>query len=805
MKKKTLPFLLILPFVIGILSVFIINFSVNLISEDLNDIIWSYRQNEAFKIDTSTKLEATPVGSEDALKDPLNELKWSISVSEGDPSDYATLEIKDNSYYINTHDFGNIKITVSNVRGTIAKSFNAVIYDTGVIIINPLISSTAGIEGTTYLGEYDYTDDGYQKATLKLSVEVIPHEYEKDLYIEELPSGITFENNTIKVHDVIDKVEEKSLALSTPAFSEPTRYNFSVVKDGYNVYNYDQLLDATNSSNPKIVVQQRHFESLANTYDGNNRLKSDDTTLFGHYDFETRRFSFASEVYRYETTYNRKFIDDWNKVKSTKLSSEVIAGLHITKDYYGNGYKLNGHNLAYPYGTTTSVQGVTIASLTADNLFRGPLALFALGDPSTLELARAYGQDNSLLYVEGDDITLRDINIRNADFGINLNNLNYTGNGIDIYGENVTIINSQIRNARQGVRVFSSKNTLIKNSLLSTSRQFLLSVGANEYETPNENETGVTYTASGELNSSTTKFKDYFAYPEKALGLNDVQSGNYETNTADGLISAFMLSQKGTSSELKKAMKALDNLINQEALVTDASGNPIYKGDVTVEDTYFYQSGIAAIALESMFNGPFLYNGLPSLLSTTLSDLVASIDVNKIGGVSYPVELILKGDTAFYDYKDVKSLDVSNLINENISEVLTQLDIGNGKVYTVDDIFPIRSVVENTATSKDIAVVEEVDENMVKYVNIPVIYYGGGLNLSKVNVDELNANENWSEPIELDLLSHILTSSSGDMITKLMQRSVLSATGFSSFNYYSYKNKYLYKANPDFELLKKRS
>ena len=284
-----------------------------------------------------------------------------------------------------------------------------------------------------------------------------------------------------------------------------------------------------------------------------------------------------------------------------------------------------------------------------------------------------------------------------------------------------------------------------------------------------------------------------------------MQSGNYETNTADGLISAFMLSQKGTSSELKKAMKALDNLINQEALVTDASGNPIYEGDVTVEDTYFYQSGIAAIALESMFNGPFLYNGLPSLLSTTLSDLVASIDVNKIGSVSYPVELILKGDTAFYDYKDVKSLDVSNLINENISEVLTQLDIGNGKVYTVDDIFPIRSVVENTATSKDIAVVEEVDENVVKYVNIPVIYYGGGLNLSKVNVDELNANENWSELIELDLLSHILTSSSGDTITKLMQRSVLSATGFSSFNYYSYKNKYLYKANPDFELLKKRS
>ena len=118
------------------------------------------------------------------------------------------------------------------------------------------------------------------------------------------------------------------------------------------------------------------------------------------------------------------------------------------KDYYGNGFKLNGHNLTFPYEKTTNSEGVTIATLNARNLFRGPLTFVALGNPTQLALINAYGQDNSLIYVDGDDITIRDVNIRNADFGNNLNNLNYTGTGIEINGNNVSLINSQVRNAK---------------------------------------------------------------------------------------------------------------------------------------------------------------------------------------------------------------------------------------------------------------------------------------------------------------------------------------------------------------------
>ena len=47
--------------------------------------------------------------------------------------------------------------------------------------------------------------------------------------------------------------------------------------------------------------------------------------------------------------------------------------------------------------------------------------------------------------------------------------------------------------------------------------------------------------------------------------------------------------------------------------------NP-FKTELNIVDTYFYQSGIAAIMIETMFNGPFLYNGLPSIISSILSN-----------------------------------------------------------------------------------------------------------------------------------------------------------------------------------------
>ena len=55
----------------------------------------------------------------------------------------------------------------------------------------------------------------------------------------------------------------------------------------------------------------------------------------------------------------------------------------------------------------------------------------------------------------------------------------------------------------------------------------------------------------------------------------------------------------------------IQEALNEERLVTDELGKKIFKNDIVFEDTYFYQSGIFSIGIDTMFNGPYLYNGRP--------------------------------------------------------------------------------------------------------------------------------------------------------------------------------------------------
>ena len=83
---------------------------------------------------------------------------------------------------------------------------------------------------------------------------------------------------------------------------------------------------------------------------------------------------------------------------------------------------------------------------------------------------------------------------------------------------------------------------------------------------------------------------------------------------------------------------------------------------------------------------------LPSIVSSTLEGLISGVKPDKIGGVSYPAKLNLVGDTTFYDYKKISSIDTGSLIEENISTFINETEFGNGATYTIDDIFPIRAL-----------------------------------------------------------------------------------------------------------------
>ena len=87
--------------------------------------------------------------------------------------------------------------------------------------------------------------------------------------------------------------------------------------------------------------------------DGKPVLKENNVECFGNYNPVTKKFNFKNEIYRFVTTYNKNYIDQWNQSVATSggsnyISTEILVGLHIQKDFYGNGYTINMHNLTYP-------------------------------------------------------------------------------------------------------------------------------------------------------------------------------------------------------------------------------------------------------------------------------------------------------------------------------------------------------------------------------------------------------------------------------------------------------------------------
>lgn len=97
------------------------------------------------------------------------------------------------------------------------------------------------------------------------------------------------------------------------------------------------------------------------------------------------------------------------------------------------------HNLTYPYETVTTGDGQEVPVLTADNLFRGPLPFYTLGDPNGMALITAYGQDNAGFYIDGDGVTVNDVIIKNCDDVNSLKKLETVGTAVEADGNGITI------------------------------------------------------------------------------------------------------------------------------------------------------------------------------------------------------------------------------------------------------------------------------------------------------------------------------------------------------------------------------
>jgi len=838
MKKKTLIILLIIPLIIGLISFVSVSILVNTVPIDIDGIAWDYDSQVGFKISDQTYLlKASPVILDDTkIIDDGNNLIWYATQDD----EYVEITNTGDSYYLKANKEGRCTITCSNEKKTVGKSFTAIIYENSAVIINTEIpkASASNITNVAYFnddnyvyGLYDYQDSKLNGSkvlsSLKLNIEVLSDTQDKTLSVSSYSSNIEYDesSSTIKFKQAGESYIEfhASNAYET--------YNFNIIDNSVNIYSYDDLLRATNKSeNGDKIVLRTNLLSLDSLYTYNEvdlggktlakifneaynlNVNEKIDKLFGHFDFNNQSFTFENEIYTYESTYLTDYIDQLNQdstylSKYEKIDKTLKVGIHLQNDIYGNGYTISLHNLTFPryakmysnYGYDgrlkpfdTSSDSSKSYQYQGKDLFTGPNYFLSIGDFHDTNFIAAYGEDNSAFLVDKDNITIKDIAIYGCDQVDNLYDYTYVGSTINILADNVSIKNSIISNGKNVIRAFSADNLSIDNCAISRAGEFLLLLGSNEYEkTSDDKQVSFNYgdtNVSGKLGD--LKNNEIDMYLSKYLGLDgDTVSGMFNTSDIKNVPG---LSNDKYIEFLKDLQESVYDYLYEDSEKIDCN--------VYINDTYFQDSGMYSIALETNFNGPYLYNGGPTPISSTFGSMFNIKAPDNISGTSKGVNLVLTGETSFYDYKDIDTIDMNTLIEDNLSALLGSLtssvDTSN---INIDTFFPVKPLIKDTckdsiykvekeSTTTDSSGNTTSTTSTLNYLNTKIIYYGGGVNNSKVS-DLTNYKDLSSSQTNLDLVkaftnktySNVSDSSAINSIASILAKCVLMVTGSHDF------------------------
>ncbi len=788
MKKKGLLFFLLLPFLLGLLGVYVISRNFAYISKDITGISWDYSSFESFKINSDTTLKAVATVDKSAELAYGNDLVFEVSGVDYEETEIASIEKKGDEYHLIAKEEGEVIVTCRNEKGSVSRSFKALIYDKVAFAFYPSFpTSGTNIDQTLYVGRYDYQNEQKVDASFSLSFVAAPSDLTNDMRIKSISENIAFDTSDKSIK--VKGNGEAYLTLEAGAGETLTSYSlaFNVPTESVNIYTYDELLLATNKSKEgESIVLRKNFESLSGAYYTNNdgsllnnklTLKDEATEAFGHYDIRSGTYSFADEAYYFKTTSSLEYINQWNAFASSsggkykQLSSTLVAGLHIQKDVYGNGFTINFHNLAFPYDKETYTDSSTGSTVSRpvnnkDNLFQKKIYVYALGNPADLPLIALYGQDNVGMYIDGDNITINDVHIKNCDLPTSLSFLENVGTVVDVNGDNVTIKNSIMENGRNVLRSFSSFSLRVENSILRHSLNFLADLGVNEFTKPD-----------GWANRSFIKEDG----SEETIRVGQYVQKNGE---GDKLLNDYLQNGEGGNEHMKDALLSLSRGLYE------SSGNTEIKGSTTFSNVYFEQSGIASIGNETNFTGTFFYNNTPSYFSGLIDryakDLFPFIP-SYIGGVSYPYEVNIENDCRFYDYKCIDDIDLTGILEQNIDKIAASLleslggDASKLKI-DIDTIFPLKSILKNIARSTGNYFNEGDGDSMKVMVNIPMAFYGGGENLTRVNITSPGL-EHASDPLNVDFLDYYLNPSDDSAMMAKLYRAITTFTGFEPFKF----------------------
>lgn len=635
MKNKLLLILLILPFILGtIIFVGISNISLP-IELGVSRIILEHENFERVKLsDNLYPLYAysIPRGLDDTLS-------WSVS-------DDTKAEIVDGRY-LKGKEEGMVEVSVKSSTSNATESFNVYFYNDTDYLQDILLfdDSSNELHNKSFkYGEFSFDSSlNTVNGSTTLKALAIPEKFDDSLSLKVKDGDATLEDNTVTFNSGDDVVIE-AMCEESDVTKELT---LDVVPNGYNVYTYDELIECTNKSkNGKIVCLRVNFESRENSFkvldeDDSEENLFPNTQVFGRH---LNKDIYQHDIVKKEGRYDLTYFNNLKELGETK-DTTVKIGIYVQEDFYGNGFTINTHELTFPSLTIANNKPYPGKS----DIFKGPLSFVRVG--TDIYYVEVFGEDNASMYVCGDDILVESLNIKSCNEVTDLTHLDYVGTTLEVVGDNVTISNSSVSNGRICVRSFSNKNTLLDNVYLYNAREFLLKVGSNEFEKPEEG---------------------------KNLGLM-------------------------TDDEKKKFLSPVPKDITGE------------NSNITVKDCTFYQSGFFSIGIDTHFAGEILYGGTEYSLP----------GVNNLAGTSNATRLKITGNTKFYDWKKVSSLDSSSLISasDNAIDLVKQM-------FDIQKL--VREYINNVNPDLGITYEDEL------YVHGGIAYYGGGKNYS---IDNLYLDE----------------------------------------------------------------
>ena len=464
---------------------------------------------------------------------------------------------------LKTLALGEVTITCHNENGNIFKSMTGVIYDKGAVLISSAVKASGNnIDPNIYYGDTDVYGNKESAASFILNIKTLPGGMLEHLQVYEKTDNFNFDMEQQRI-TIIKGIGDSDASLKL-GFDDSelgtidATFSFKIVGDGINIYSYDDLMYV--SQNAKIGVLRKSFESTDNAFVMNDKgevkleggqpvAKDNNITCFGKFNTFSGSVKFSRlDLYHFKTTYNSEFIDYWNSHSSNVIDDQIYVGLRIQNDFYGNGYTINFHNLTYPTGGSEVMleDGTTlfVPGLSKDDIFRGPLPFYTLGDHNNLPLVEALGQDNIGLYVDGDGITLNDVYVKNCDYGNFYDVLDTVGSVVEVNGDNVTIKNCRLSNGKNVLRSFSNMNLKVENCLLSYAKCFLIYTGCNEFKKNNASQSHTFVNENGQDMRST---------------LNDYLSAGA---SGDKVLENFLLGNFTNKNVMRRSLDLINDALN---------------------------------------------------------------------------------------------------------------------------------------------------------------------------------------------------------------------------------------------------